>query len=76
MDETGVVLVNQPHDQIPSRKANIITDALSRSQKNPGEPEKTEDNENFGSLFTLTTHMEMDQEEHHKWSLRTRQTHV
>ena len=48
-------------------KANIIADALSKSQRSTVEPEKKEDIENSGSLFALTTRMEMDQEECHRW---------
>ena len=48
-------------------KANIIANALSRSQRSVVEPEKTEEKEVAGSLFTLTTRMEMDQEERYKW---------
>ena len=47
-------------------KANIIADALSRSQRSTVEPEEKVEN-NTGSLFTLTTCMEMDQEECQKW---------
>ena len=61
-------------------KANIIADALSRSQWSTVEPEEKVE-ENAGSLFTLTTRMEMDQEECQKWvkgldSRHMRQTHV
>ena len=47
-------------------KANIVADALSRSQRSSADKEKTEET-TFASLFTLTTHMEMDQGERHKW---------
>ena len=47
-------------------KANIVTDALSRSQRSSVDKEKIEET-TFASLFTLTTHMEMDQGEHHEW---------
>ena len=47
-------------------KANIIADALSRSQRSTEEPEQKVE-ENAGSLFTLTSSMEMDQEECQKW---------
>ena len=40
-------------------KANIVADALSRSQRSSADKEKTEET-TFDSLFTLTTHMEMD----------------
>ena len=47
-------------------KANIVADALSRSQRSSADKEKTEET-TFASLFTLTTHMEMDQGERHEW---------
>ena len=47
-------------------KANIIADALSRSQRSTMEPEEKVE-ETTGSLFTLTTRMEMDQEKCQKW---------
>ena len=47
-------------------KANIIADALSRSQRSTVEPEEKVE-ETAGSLFTLTSRMEMDQEECQKW---------
>ena len=48
------------------RKAHIITDALSKNQRSTEEPEQKVE-ENAGSLFVLTSSMEMDQEECHKW---------
>ena len=40
-------------------KANIIVDALSRSQRSIEEPEQNVE-ENAGSLLTVTSSMEMD----------------
>jgi hypothetical protein len=50
-------------------KANILADALSRSQRNPEEVEKQETPADDGALFAMheTTHMEMDQEECRTW---------
>ena len=47
-------------------KANIIADALSKSQRSTEEPEQKLE-ENAGSLFTLTSSIKMDQEECQKW---------
>ena len=43
-----------------SQKVMTVADALSRSQRSSADKEKTEET-TFASLFTLTTHMEMDQ---------------
>ena len=48
-------------------KANIIADALSRSQRKPMEAEEPKVPEEEGNLFVLSSHMEMDQEERQKW---------
>ena len=49
-------------------KANILADALSRSQRNPGEAEQQEPHIDDGVLFAVQTiHTEMDPEEHHVW---------
>ena len=59
----------------PGKKVNIITNALSRNQRSLMEVEKTEEG-TFASLFTLTTHMEMDRGNATNGSQHTRQTHV
>ena len=33
MVEVGVISINSPHHPIPTRKANVVADALSRSQR-------------------------------------------
>ena len=70
MDETGVVSVDTPTIKHHPGKANIIADSLSRSQKNLvkiEKPKESKEPKEKGTLFALTTHIEMDQQERHRW---------